>query len=64
MLIGHVSVINPKDTSCLHFPVDFKSFYCSTCINWALIRKSLWQPRFHAGILVGEIKYAVFLIMG
>lgn len=30
---SHVTVINPTDTSCLHFPVDFRGFYCVTCIN-------------------------------
>ena len=66
MLIGHVIVFNPIDKSCLHFFFDFMAFYCFTCINFnfELIRNSLWQPRFHAGILMQEIKYAVFGIMG
>ena len=45
-------VINPTDTSCLPFPIDFRVIYYFTCIKRALIRNSLWQPRFHAGILV------------
>ena len=64
MLIGHVTVFNPTYQSSLHFPFDFMGFYCFTCINLELIRNSLWQPRFHAGILVQEIKSAVFGIMG
>ena len=26
-------VINPTDTSCLHFPIDFRVIYYFTCIN-------------------------------
>ena len=51
MLIGHVTVFNPTDTF-FHFPFDFMGFYYITCINLELIKDSLWQPRFHAGILV------------
>ena len=64
MLIGHVIVFNPTDKSCLHFSFDFMGFYCYTCINFELIRNRLWQPRFHAGILMQEMKSAVFGIMG
>ena len=45
-------VINPTGTSCLHFPIDFRIIYYFTCIKRALIRNNLWQPSFHAGILV------------
>ena len=64
MLIGHVIVFNPTDKSCLHFSFDFMGFYCYTCINFELTRNRLWQPRFHAGILMQEMKSAVFGIMG
>ena len=64
MLIGHVTVFNPTYKSCLHFYFDFMGFYCFTYINLESIRNSLWQARFHAGILVQEIKSAVFGIMG
>ena len=45
-------VIDPTGTSCLPFPIDFRVIYYFTCIKRALIRNRLWQPRFHAGILV------------
>ena len=64
MVIGHVTIFNPTYKSCLHFSFYFMGFHCFTCINLELIRNSLWQPRFHAGILVQEIKSAVFGIMG
>ena len=63
MLIDHVTVFNPTDKSCLRFSFDFMGFYYFTCINLELIKNSLWQPRFHAGILVQEVKSAVFGIM-
>lgn len=52
---SHVNVINPTDTSCLHFPIAFTVLH-------AQIRQSLWQPHFHAGILAQEIRYALFAI--
>ena len=64
MFMGYATVFTPTDKSCLHFFFDFMGSYCFTCINFELIRNSLWQPRFHAGILVQEIKSAVFGIIG
>ena len=60
MLIGHMTVFKPTYKSCLHFSFYFMGFHCFTCINLELIRSSLWQPRFHVGILLQEIKSAVF----
>ena len=54
---------HPTDKSCLHFSFDFMGLYCFTYINLELIRNSLLQPRFHAGILVQEIKYALSGLM-